>query len=109
MAGGMASTGRETLAERVATTRAREAERQHGTHGTHGFHGKRPADWADVLRENPRTAASDPVAPSPAAPGIKHCWYDGPYGRQAALLLEWRALDGYFRGRIAVAAPEADG
>lgn len=45
----------------------------------------------------------------PVAPAVKHCWYDGPYGRQAALLLEWRGFDGYFHGRIAVAAPEADG
>lgn len=101
MAGGMTSGGGETLAERVANTRAREADRQHGTHG---FHGKRPADWSDVLKENP-----SPANPVPETPTIKHCWYDGPYGRQAALLLEWRGFDGYFRGRIAVAAPEADG
>ncbi|NYE35646.1 hypothetical protein F4692_000750 [Nocardioides cavernae] len=101
MAGGMTPGGRETLAERLAATRARDAERQHGTHG---FHGKRPADWADVLRAEPRLADA-----APAAPAIKHCWYDGPHGRQAALLLEWRGFDGYFRGRIAVAAPEADG
>lgn len=92
--------GRETLAERVANTRAREAERQHGTHG---FHGKRPADWADALRDTPS------AAPAPAAPAVKHCWYNGPYGRQAALLLKWRGFDRSFHGRIAVAAPEADG
>lgn len=100
MAGGMTSGGRETLAERVANTRAREAERQHGTHG---FHGKRPADWADVLKDD----LPSPT-PAPLAPAIKHCWYNGPYGRQAALLLEWRGFDGYFHGRIAVAAQEGD-
>ena len=98
MAGGMTSGERETLAERVATTRAREAERQHGTQG---FHGRRPADWADALR--------DGTPPATLAPAIKHCWYNGPHGRQAALLLQWRGFDGYFHGRIAVAAPEADG
>lgn len=101
MAGGMTSGGRETLAERIATTRAREAERQHGTHG---FHGKRPADWADVLGES-----VPPAPPAPVAPAIKHCWYDGPYGRQAALLLQWRGFDGYYHGRIAVPAPEEAG
>lgn len=96
----MTSRGRETLAERVATTRAREAGR---LHGTQGFHGKPPVDWADALKEPP------PPAPAPVAPTIQHCWYNGPYGRQPALLLEWRGLDGYFHGRIVVAAPEADG
>lgn len=48
MAGGMTPGRRETLAERTANTRARQAG-----HGTAGAHGKRPADWADVLRDPP--------------------------------------------------------
>lgn len=84
-----------TLVDRLAQTRANEAARGHGTQG---FHGTPPADWADSLRERPATP-----------PAIKHCWYDGPYGRQAALLLEWRGGDGLFHGRIAVATHEPDG
>lgn len=48
-------------------------------------------------------------APPASPPPIKHCWYHGPNGRQAALLLGWRQLEGRYRGRIAVAAPEPDG
>lgn len=88
----MTPGGRETLAERVATTRARQ-----GGHSTSDLHGKRPADWADVLREPAR---------GPEPPPVRHCWYDGPNGRQAALLLEWRNVGGHYDGRIAVAAEE---
>ena len=95
MAGGMTPGGRETLLARVENTRANEAARR-AEHGTAGFHGKRPADWADALSGKPE----------PAPPSVKHCWYDGPHGRQAALLLEWRGGPGHYDGRIAVAAVE---
>jgi hypothetical protein len=52
------------------------------------------------------------VGPPPDAAGpppTRHCWYDGPHGRQAALLLEWRRVGGGWSGRIAVAAPDAAG
>lgn len=88
----MTPGGRETLAQRVATTRARQ-----GGHSTSDLHGKRPADWADVLREPAR---------GPEPPPVRHCWYDGPNGRQAALLLGWRNVSGHYDGRIAVAAEE---
>ena len=91
----MTPGGRETLAQRVANTRDREAG-----HGTEGFHGKRPASWADSLTEPP---------PPAAPPAIRHCWYDGPHGRQAALLLGWRQVEGRYSGRIAVATLEHDG
>ena len=68
---------RETLAERVAATRAREA------------------------------GAGQPAEPQP--PLVKHAWYDGPRGRQAALLLGWRNIQGRYDGRICVAAPDGDG
>jgi hypothetical protein len=84
----------------VQNTRASEDERYSGGHGTHGFHGRRLADWADVLREPSRGADSPPV---------RHCWYDGPNGRQAALLLGWRSVEGRYSGRVAVAALEPDG
>lgn len=74
---------------------------KNGGHSTADLHGTRPAPWADALSETlPRAAP---------APPIRHCWYDGPHGRQAALLLEWRPVGGLFHGRIAVAALEPDG
>lgn len=92
----MTPGGRANLAQRLANTQARRAGPC-----TAGAHGKRPADWADVLREPaPR--------PSPVVPVVKHCWYDGPYGRQAALLLEWRRIEGGYDGRILVAAPDSE-
>lgn len=42
-------------------------------------------------------------------PAIKHCWYLGPHGRQAALLLQWRKIGDGFDGRIAVAVPDPSG
>ena len=96
MAGGMTSgQGRETLAERVANTRGRTTG-----HSTADMHGKPPVAWADALRDAP----TEPVPPT-----VRHCWYDGPYGRQAALLLEWRNVGGAYDGRTAVAAPDVDG
>lgn len=105
MAGGMIPGRGESLAQRIANTQAAEAARLE-QHGTAGFHGKRPAPWADVLRDAPPEAAST----TPTPPEMKHCWYDGPYGRQAALLLEWsQGVAGHRRGRIAVATFEPDG
>lgn len=96
MAGGMTPGRRENLAQRVANTRARA-----GGHGTSDQHGKRPASWADSLGEPSKTPAETP-------PG-RHCWYDGPNGRQAALLLGWRQVEGRYSGRIAVATLDSDG
>jgi hypothetical protein len=46
---------------------------------------------------------------APGPPSIRHCWYDGPHGRQAALLLEWRRVGDGWSGRVAVAVPEGAG
>lgn len=81
MAGGMSAGRGESLAARVAATQER----------------RRPASTAPESR-----AAGTP-------PPTKHCWYDGPHGRQAALLLEWRRVGGGWSGRIAVAAPDPAG
>jgi hypothetical protein len=81
MAGGMSAGRGESLASRVATTRERQRPGGVSPHG-HG---------AD------------------APPATRHCWYDGPHGRQAALLLEWRRVGGGWSGRIAVAAPDPAG
>lgn len=50
----------------------------------------------------PGRQAEAPVQPPP----IRHWWYDGPHGRQAASLLGWRNAGGHYDGRIAVAALE---
>ena len=92
----MTTGGRETLAQRVENTRAREAG-----HGTAGLHGERPAYRADSRVE--------PSTPAAVSPPIRHCWYDGSHGRQAALLLGWRNVGGRYSGRIAVAALEPVG
>ena len=40
------------------------------------------------------------AAPGPEAVPIKHCWVlDGPH-RLPALLLEWRQVEGTWRGRV---------
>jgi hypothetical protein len=82
MAGGMSTRRGESIAERIATTRAR-------------------ADAAGA------TASVEPAPPAP--PVVKHCWYDGPHGRQPALLLGWRKVGEGYDGRIAAAVPEGTG
>lgn len=57
------------------------------------------ASWTDSLAETPQQTT--------AAPPIGHCWYDGPYGRQAALLPEWRSIEGHHNGHV-VAAPDGN-
>jgi hypothetical protein len=106
VAGGMGGKGdglpRETLAERVATTRARQASSGHSTADLHGKRPDAPASWT----------APPPMRPPSASPPppLKHCWYDGgSYGRQPALLLKWRCIEGHYDGLIIVAAPSDDG
>jgi hypothetical protein len=93
MAGGMSSGGGETLAERVANTRAQQAtdaaEAAAPSHSTASFH---------------TSAAGPPRRTAP--PPVKHCWYRGPYGRQAALLVRWRQVGGGYDGLILVPAPD---
>lgn len=64
---------------------------------------ERLAQWVAVTRA--RQAGRTDVTALP----IRHCWYDSPHGRQAALLLEWRNTGGHYDGRIAVVAFEPDG
>ncbi|WP_139306576.1 hypothetical protein [Nocardioides exalbidus] len=88
MAGGMGRRDdpeRETLAQRVANTRARQA-------------GQQPAPAVEV----------EPNEERPPPP-VKHAWYDGPRGRQAVLLLAWRNIQGRYDGRICVAVPDDGG
>lgn len=108
MAGGMGHRGdglpRETLAERVANTRARQTGSTlgHSTADAHGQPATAPASW---------TAPAAPQAvPATPPPPLKHCWYDGePYGRQPALLVKWRCTEGHYDGLIIVAAPDETG
>lgn len=84
---------RETLAQRVANTRARQA-------------GQEPAPTTDRTtgRTTGRTTEQEPPPPP-----LKHAWYDGPRGRQAVLLLGWRNIQGRYDGRICVAVPDDGG
>lgn len=126
MAGGMSRKGddfsRETLAERVANTRARHAEHSAAPntsgstaggsttggpgrgHGTADLHGKRPnapASWT--------APPAVPPTPTSPPPPLKHCWYDGPFGRQPALLVKWRCIQGHYDGLVILAAPDEAG
>ena len=44
----------------------------------------------------------------PALPQIKHCWVTDHHGRLPGLLLEWRQLDGVWRGRVLRPVAEGD-
>jgi hypothetical protein len=111
MAGGMSAGRGESLAQRVANTRARQAQdaataapqpvlsgfqtttdRVMPSHSTAPFHSPRPK-----------------AATAPQPPQVTHCWYLGPYGRQAALLVRWRQVGGGYDGLIVVAVPDGDG
>jgi hypothetical protein len=110
---------RETLAERVANTHARQAGLGHGTSGFHGT----PPNASSAWTSTPATPPASPSAPSASAsslaarrpaPGpaepVRPCWFDSPWGRQPALLLQWRrAADGSYSGLVVVAAPDETG
>jgi len=44
----------------------------------------------------------------PVLPQIKHCWVTYHHGRLPGLLLEWRQLDGVWRGRVLRPVAEGD-
>lgn len=46
------------------------------------------ADRVARTRANTERATPSTEGPVPP-PVVKHCWYDGPHGRQPALLLRW--------------------
>ena len=65
---------------------------------------------ANGPRPGPTHWLSRHLPPPPLRlPEVRHCWYDGPNGRQAALLLGWRQVEGRYSGRIAVACLEPEG
>jgi hypothetical protein len=106
--------GQETLAERVANTRARQAGTSQpegsagvSVHGTAGFHRTRPksppASWA--------APPALPASPNSPAPPVRHCWYLHPdYGRLPALFLRWRhSGDRHYDGFICTVMPDDTG
>lgn len=46
------------------------------------------------------------AGPPTATPAIKHCWVTTRHGRLPGLLLEWRSVDGVWRGRVVHPVPE---
>lgn len=62
-----------------------------------------------VAETKARQQGGPPSGTSEPVPATRHCWYDGPQGRQASLLLEWRKVENGFDGRIAVAVPDSSG
>jgi hypothetical protein len=108
VAGGMGakdeSFPRETLAERVAATRARQAGLGHGTTGFHGTPPNASSAWTA-----PTSPASPPRPPASPAEPVRPCWYQAPWGRQPALLLQWRRSPNGYCGLIVVAAPDETG
>lgn len=116
MAGGIGRKNdpfRETLAERVATTRARQAGLGHGTSGFHGTPPYASSAWTAPAPPSPgRSAEPASVGSPPAslAEPVRPCYFDSPWGRQPALLLQWRrAADGRYVGLVVVAAPDETG
>jgi hypothetical protein len=123
MVGGMGREDdpfRETLAERVANTRARQAGQagQGGSgglgHGTTGFHGTPPNSstaWTSTAPAGRPAGHPPPVHPSATPPApVRPCWYESPWGRQPALLLQWRRDNaGRHLGLIVAAAPDETG
>ena len=113
MAGGKGrkdeSFPRETLAERVAATRARQNGQEQPPvrtgHTTADFHRQQPAappSWTAL--------PTNPAVPTTPPPVIKHAWYRGPLGRQPALLLRWRSTgEGQFDGLVCTVMPDGDG
>jgi hypothetical protein len=47
-----------------------------------------------------RVARARANAPEPARPAIRHCWVLDGSDRLPALLLEWRRVEGAWRGRV---------
>ncbi|WP_156409779.1 hypothetical protein [Nocardioides sp. Soil796] len=95
MAGGARRFGDHgTMAERVAATRRNSVVEEGAP--------------APVLRDGSSLASSGTVS---KRPDLRHCWYAGPHGRQAALLIGWRRVSptAGWEGHIAVAAPDDDG
>lgn len=122
MAGGMGRRDddafpRETLAERVANTRSRQAGREApsdapiAAHSTAGFNSRHtaspPKSWA--------APPALPPSPTSPAPLIRHCFYLSPdHGRLPALFLKWRqtshrGMPPHFDGFICTIALDESG
>ena len=59
-----------------------------------------------------RVAGADerPKPPAPAdAPAIRHCWVVDHHGRLPGLLLEWKRVEGLWRGRVVRPVRDSEG
>lgn len=75
------------------------------SHGTAGFHGRRPkasGPWTAVAPTHDHAPGQPPVA--------QHVWYfGGLHGRQPALLVGWRSIEGRWEGLVCTLVPEGEG
>lgn len=103
---------RKSLADPVAGARLQQGGLGHGTAG---FHGTPPHNSSAWTSTTPATASSPvPAGIAPHAPvePVRPCWYEAPWGRQPALLLQWRRVgetSSHHVGLIVVAAPDETG
>ena len=65
--------------------------------------------WGSMTDRIAASRSQESVPEAPQAPPIKHCWVSDRHGRLPALLLEWRELEGAWRGRVVRAVNEGDG
>lgn len=78
-------------------------------HGTAGFHGRRPRSAGPWTA--PPAPDRPPDQPSPVGrPVAQHVWYFGGLeGRQPALLVGWRSIEGRWDGLICTLVPDDQG
>jgi hypothetical protein len=63
--------------------------------------------WGSMSERLAASRGQEVAAQTP--PSIKPCWVSDRHGRLPGLLLEWRELDGAWRGRVVRAVNEGDG
>jgi len=56
-----------------------------------------------------RVHGTRPPASEDTPPDIKHCWVTTRHGRLPGLLLEWRSIEGEWRGRVVHAVQDEHG
>ncbi len=64
---------------------------------------------AERVAESPTVSPSGPRPAPPGTPALRHCWVDGPCGRQPGLLLTWRQGPGGWQGRVVHPVEETAG
>ena len=79
---------------------------RHDVHMSGGMY-KRGA-WGSMTARLAASRGDEPVPSTPPTLPIKHCWVTDRHGRLPGLLLEWRQIDGAWRGRVVRAVREGD-